>query len=97
MIKRLGNKGGIDPTAWIVGIAGFAATYMVWVFTSPLLRELVGFGEGLNLPQVANQQFDFIKLLFDYAMVVNAAVWLIYIIFSSIRVEVEENEFMSPY
>ena len=93
-MKRLNNRGTVDVTSWLMGIAGFTITYFVWSFASPIIKSLIVSGTAMMLPDIANNQFVFIQNLFDYAMIFNAGVWILYIILSSIQSEVEERVFM---
>jgi hypothetical protein len=96
-LKRLKNRGSVDVTAWLAGMVGFASSYFVWVFISPVIRQLIAFGMTQHLPDVANGLFTFINTLMDYALIINAAVWLIYILLSSVKDEVVERGFLMEY
>jgi hypothetical protein len=45
----------------------------------------------IDLPDKALNKFSFYTLMFDYAMVINAGGWLLYIVYASIRQEVESR------
>ena len=92
MLRRLRCRGGIDIGAWLVGIVGFTGTYFVWVFSQPAITALILQGHNLQLPDVANQKFAFISTMYNVGMVVNAVVWFVYILLSSIRSEVQERD-----
>ena len=87
------NRGSVDVNAWVVGIIGFTVTYFVWVFTAPAISQLkdIAVNGGLNLPAEALAVLPTIEEFYEWGLIFNAAVWLIYIVYSSIREEVESS------
>ena len=87
------NGGGIDLQAVVVAIVGFSTVWIVWTTMSPVINELseVATGGMIDLPDKALNKFSFYTLMFDYAMVINAGGWLLYIVYASIRQEVESR------
>jgi len=87
------NRGSVDVNAWVVGIVGFTVTYFVWIFTAPIITQLntVATDGGLNLPAEALAVLPTIEDFYQWGLIFNAAVWLIYIVYSSIREEVESS------
>jgi len=90
-------KGSIDLDAVLTGIIGFAISYMAWVFMSPSLKELNTAALNSNLPDVGVNALTKIQDSYDYAMVIIAAAWLLYILYSSIRREVENRVYQGRY
>jgi len=85
--RRLGNRGEIDPIAWITGVTGFFITYAVWTFASPVVVELIRFGVGLGISEIAVEQLYFTETVYNWGLVINAGVWILYIILSSVLSE----------
>jgi hypothetical protein len=74
--------------AWLEGMVGFVVTYYTWSFVGPIIKALINAGTAMNLPDVASRMFPYINMLYNYAMLINAALWLLYIILSSTTTEV---------
>jgi hypothetical protein len=92
MKDNMDNKGGIDIQSWIVGIVGFTIVWILWATLTPAIDSLttVTTGTALNLPvQFANIGL-LIQKIWNFGMVINAGAWLIFILWSSIKVEVAE-------
>ena len=98
---RLSKKGSVDPMAWMTAIVGFSLTFTLWVFFRPALDALLD--TGLNSMPIADPQaaiprqlLGFVSTVNNYAYIIIGAVWLLYILFSSIKKEVQEYGLMQP-
>jgi len=97
MNKILGNRGSVDPEAWITGLFGFSITFIAYIAFGPTFLELSEATNNMGLGDVAINNLSLTQMMYDYAMIFNAGAWLVYILYSSIRQEVEERMFQRRY
>lgn len=83
------NRGSIDPVAWVNGLMGFVICFLVWSFSEPIVQALMQAAVNLYLPDVANNLIIFTNNLYEWGLVFNAGIWLLYILLSSIRQETQ--------
>lgn len=88
------NEGGIDLEACIVAIVGFSAVWIIWTTFSPIINKMdaVATNPGLGLPDKALNKISLYDMVWQNAMLLNAGGWLLYIVYSSIRQEVEARQ-----
>lgn len=93
------NKGGIDVGAWITAIVGFTFCWIVWSTLTPALDMLHNqiVNPSMNLPLSAVNVAHLIQKVWSYGMIINAGGWLLFILWSSIRKEVEEKQQVNYY
>ena len=87
------NRGGIDIESWVTAIVGFTVCYVVWVTVTPAINNLHDVILTLGLPTKSITLAHLVQKVWNYGMIINAAGWLLFIVWSSIRVEVAESEY----
>jgi hypothetical protein len=95
----MNNKGGIDVGAWITAIVGFTFVWIMWTTFTPaidILTRYIGHGQ-ITLDPRSTTLVDLVQKIWNYGMVLNAAGWILYILWSSIRREVGEEAYGVEY
>jgi hypothetical protein len=93
------DRGGIDVEAWITAIVGFSLVWIVWTTMTPAIDKLTVAitGPSLNLPIQSINLAYLVQKVWSYGMIINAGGWLLYILWSSIRQEVAEQQYEVRY
>jgi len=73
----------------IAGMIIFAAVYILFAVTQPVMSAIIEYGHTQTIDPNAWSVIDFVQTLWDYAVIMAAGSGIAYIIYSSIREEVE--------
>jgi hypothetical protein len=84
------ESGSVDVEAWLSAIVGFSVVYILWVMFTPVFIQLHDLAITLVTGQWVNA-INFVMVVWNYGVIIDAAYWIVYIWATTIREEVAEK------